>query len=693
MSDLQFQLAQVFSRFADHAVASAHLLADAAGDGNEIEERRQASYSLRTAAVTLGGIDLTRLYDLETVDSINSLLNRLDALANAFDQAPIATIVDVGQLADYFARGLASGDHLSTLHAIDHMKAVLDQEASPVRTITPIRQGWPMMRERVFLADAPPPGGTSAGGDDFGNDGGTDDGGEPGNDTSQSIPTYAHIEIASSMHVGDAQTLTVGIDPQQQANVSGEAMTIAGGYPFDITVTVVAQEFVLRPGETWSNTLHATAKAPNPSVTLHVTPTSETPLAEVQNRTIAVLYSRNAHTLGYGAVRVDVHPAEIPLKPGQTTAARAVMTTFSDQPAFDLTIRINDFGDGSGRLKWTFESPYFAIPPEPVASTIGSAPGDFAAGLIRDVNTASSPKMAALRINGNAQTIARAMPTLFSSVWKQLHDTIPHPIPTVLIVSEDAYVPWELAAVNALFDPSAPPLLGAQADVGRWIFSDRGDIPLPPPDKLDFEPMVEVTAVYTSAKAPRLENAEAEGRELARLYGAKHVDATDVAITDCFHDAQPNATTIHIALHGIYDQSSPVFGLIMVDNAVLTPSAIQGATAKSSPFVFLNACQVGTGKDVLGQYAGMPAAFVYAKARGVVAPLWSVDDGAAKDIALRFYDGLNNGQSPAALLRAERKRAADPAAPSPTSLAYLYYGNPRSKTSGPPVAVPIPPGS
>lgn len=668
MSDLPIRLlAQTFERVAIRAQSLAGY-AIYSIDDDELHQLHLASESFKTAAAELYAVDVMPYDDPVTFNIIHSLSKRLEIRVELLsnDKKGIGILVDVGKSARDFARSVASGDHYRTVTAMTDIAVLLDAP-----TGLPIPHYYD-----TSLGDGGGPGDGSGGG------------GSPGNGSSHRIQTYAHIEIASSMHLGEVQALKVGIDPQQQANVIGEAMTIVGGYPFDISVTVVAQEFVLRPGETWSNVLRATDELPNPSITLHVTPTSEAGNAESQSRTIAVLYSMNAHTLGYGAVHVDVHPLEIPLKAADESTARAIVTAYPNEVAFDLTIRINDFGDGSGRLKWTFESPHFAIPPEPVTSTIGTAPSDFAAGLIKGVNAASSPKIAALTINGNAKIIANSMPKLFLSVWKQLHDKISKQIPTVLIVSEDAYVPWELAAVTELFDPSAPPLLGAQADVGRWIFSDHGDLLLPPPMELDLAPMVEVTAVYNTAKAPRLKHAEEEGRELARLYGAKHVEATDVAITDCFHGAQPPATTIHIALHGIYDKSGSVDGLIMVNDAVLTPAAIQGATAKNRPFVFLNACQVGTGKEVLGHYAGMPAAFVYAKARGVVAPLWSVDDSPAKELALRFYEGLNDSKSPAAVLRAERKRAADTTA-SPTSLAYLYYGNPRSRTNPPPISVPL----
>ncbi len=508
---------------------------------------------------------------------------------------------------------------------------------------------------------------------------------EPWAASSPEKTAYARIEIAADVRVGEEQPLVAGIAAARQANVAGEPMSIGSDYPFDLTITVIAQEFVLRAGERWSNTIQVTADAPYPAIALHVTASAASDLTAPQRRTIAVLYSVDAHTIGYGAVEIGVHPAEASLHGGAQTSAEGAVTAFPHEAAFDLTVRINAFGDGNGRLQWSFESPHLKISGEPVETTAGSEPSAFAAGLIRDVNAASAGMVGKV-IAGNSKIVARAMPDEFFSIWGQLHAAMPEKRPpTVLILSEDAYIPWELAEVAPLFDADAPALFGAQAEIGRWILSSRNELPIPPPLDLELRPMVEVTAKYVGAKTPRLVHAEEEGAELQRVYGAQHVDATGVAITGCFHDANPPATTMHVALHGIYDAMSPVDGLIMADSSVLNASAIEGGTALKRAFVFLNACQVGVGKETLGHYAGIPAAFVYAKARGVIAPLWSIDDAVAKEIALRFYAGLAQGESPAALLRAERKRFNDAATRSSTLVAYVFFGNPRSKTNGEPV--------
>ena len=61
-------------------------------------------------------------------------------------------------------------------------------------------------------------------------------------------------------------------------------------------------------------------------------------------------------------------------------------------------------------------------------------------------------------------------------------------------------------------------------------------------------------------------------------------------------------------------------GLIMVDGTVLNGNKVL-ARPLDGAFVFLNACQVGAGNEILGGASGLAADFVHAGASGVVAPL------------------------------------------------------------------------
>ena len=81
--------------------------------------------------------------------------------------------------------------------------------------------------------------------------------------------------------------------------------------------------------------------------------------------------------------------------------------------------------------------------------------------------------------------------------------------PTVLLLSAEAYVPWELATMPVPFDPTTTGFLGAQVTVGRWVLAtDRP--PAPPPRLVHVEGMVVISGRYEQPGWSRLEHAEAE---------------------------------------------------------------------------------------------------------------------------------------------------------------------------------------
>lgn len=136
---------------------------------------------------------------------------------------------------------------------------------------------------------------------------------------------------------------------------------------------------------------------------------------------------------------------------------------------------------------------------------------------------------------------------------------------------------------------------------------------------------------------------------------------------------------LHFAVHGIYDAAPMKEGLVLLDGSMLDPLQVKGAQVRGTPFVFLDACQVGSGNELLGDYAGIAQSFLYAGAAGVIAPLWSVNDVHARELATAFYAStLEDGARPAAALREARATfdhgGTGPAAAS--QLAYQFFGHP-----------------
>jgi CHAT domain-containing protein len=256
--------------------------------------------------------------------------------------------------------------------------------------------------------------------------------------------------------------------------------------------------------------------------------------------------------------------------------------------------------------------------------------------------------------------------------------------PTILVVSEEPHVPWELAEVEpALPGSKAPPFLAAQARIGRWVQAleqQRGRTrPSPnPPRSKDVASLGVVWGSYEGTEWKDLDHAREEAAELTRAYGAVTIDATNRAMYELLR-GKPLKDLLHFAVHGRYEPTDPggESGIILTDGETLHANEIAGRDLAANPIVFLNACQVGAGTLELGAYAGVAAAFVEAGASAVVAPLWSVDDGIAKKIALDFYEQAAKGEALSEVLRDARGSFVDDFdTKSATYMAYQLFGHP-----------------
>ena len=161
------------------------------------------------------------------------------------------------------------------------------------------------------------------------------------------------------------------------------------------------------------------------------------------------------------------------------------------------------------------------------------------------------------------------------------------------------------------------------------------------------------------------------------------------------HARKPGADLVHVALHGKFSDSIRN-GLVLIGIEkkgvrmpyYLQPNQILGWKLMSRPFVFLNACQVGAGTRVLGDYAGTASSLLTAGASSVIAPLWSIDDSVAHTIATEFYRSALDAPpgdtvAVAEFLRRARARftaaaiESDEGAGASTYLAFQYFGHPR----------------
>ena len=210
--------------------------------------------------------------------------------------------------------------------------------------------------------------------------------------------------------------------------------------------------------------------------------------------------------------------------------------------------------------------------------------------------------------------------------------------------------------------------------MGRWPYLAQVDAPAPPP-MITARTMTVVCGRYTGAK--RLPEAETEADNLARTYRGVPVEGLGRAVLRCLQ-GEPPGDIAHFAMHGKVDAGGTQDGLLMVDGQWLDWVTVRGVEKLKPRLVFLNACQVGQGQQVLGDYAGLAPALLTNGASAVVAPLWKVNDAVAHVFAEGFYQAvLVDKVAPAEYLR--RQRAAvrhTEGLPAGTVLAYLFFGHP-----------------
>jgi hypothetical protein len=513
---------------------------------------------------------------------------------------------------------------------------------------------------------------------------------------------YGLLESDETVLVARPFQLKVGLSPSAPPGVAGPPMELprpdAKLYVLDIQL--FADGFDLGPGESWRHSLEVAPDDLFPTFIVHLTARD---LPEPKAiRSITATFSIDGETLGAATrqIIVTTDPDAIEL-PAHATGTNITAPT-GLAPA-DITITIKR-GLEPGALQWGIESrlPGVGLPYDrPATSDIGDDPKEFATAIIRKLFVQGHQLGVFQLLQGIGKTIRDEMPTPVRSALNAANAAVAPRTLDVLLLTEEPFIPWELAWIDEPFDKTAPPYLGAQTNIGRWVL-EPGSTPTDPPRKLDAATIAVVWGVYNSSGLRRLKAAEDEAKQIQDQYQAMSIDARPDLVFPLLA-GNPPSDILHFAVHGRYNPQGADEGIYLVEGPPIDPLQIRGSDlSKRAPFVFLNACQVGAAQNLLGNYAGIAQAFLKIGASGVVAPLWSIDDTIAQQIALEFYkhalepaeaadgdSGAEGEEGPAVADLLRRARAGlvkDPAAHSSTYLAYQFYGHPSLRLSWKPSA-------
>jgi len=387
--------------------------------------------------------------------------------------------------------------------------------------------------------------------------------------------------------------------------------------------------------------------------------------------------------------------------PGEATP----VTFVADQQVPDLTIEITkpDRNASSGQYSCRFYSPHALVTPRgPFPMDLGQDAKTFAKAIAEEMRVFADSELLGKTLEGIGRLVAQCLPAeVFDALEEVAADAGESP-PAVLIVSAEPYVPWELAWLDEPLDATRPSYLGAQALVGRWLRDARATT-MPGLDSVAqrpaTHPLAKITVRHIATMAAwykpesglcRLRNAELEAQAIVSTYGAIALDGNAQSMRRLL-DANlvpiGAADALHFAGHGDFDPTQPdASALFLEDGTPLRSTQFRAARYGGAlqPLLFLNACMLGVGGQLLGDMAGFPGSALRGGFGGVLGALWEIDDAVAHEVALEFWRRAlppwpRRGEPIGAILRDLRARyVCDTASvPEATYLAYVFYGHPR----------------
>ncbi|WP_404961465.1 CHAT domain-containing protein [Streptomyces sp. 147326] len=487
---------------------------------------------------------------------------------------------------------------------------------------------------------------------------------------------YARLDAPRRVAPAEVFELRVGLAPTPSPEVFQPApLTVSRGV-FLLGVEILAPGFEVMGSEPLSFAMTAGPDDPYPYQLRRMRAMDDG--AYAGERVITAVFSVGGRVIGvaHRTVRVgegpeDVPPAQVPEEPAGVTWALP-----DDDPGTrpDLEIVVAPANDAGGtQLCWLYRSPHPEVRPpgKPPVTRLGGE-AEWARNVMRGVQDHKEAVDLGTHLHGIGLEVREAMP---DEVWAALRAAarVTNP-PTVLIATWDPYVPWELAVVPRPWGAGIPGYLGAQAVVGRWTYGDQQRTAAPPA-RLTARAMAVVSGDYHSNE---LRHATAEAEHLVAEYRAEAVDALVEPVLGSLR-AGAGHDILHFAVHGKFDAADSEDGINMTDGRYLSRYSVRGVETSPVRLVFLNACQLGQGRSVLGSNAGMVPAFLSLGVGAVVAPLWNVDDEVAREFAEGFYRAaLKGGAAPAEYVRQQRAATGGAAgAGLSTPLAYLFFGHPR----------------
>lgn len=275
------------------------------------------------------------------------------------------------------------------------------------------------------------------------------------------------------------------------------------------------------------------------------------------------------------------------------------------------------------------------------------------------------------------------IPDLFQqTLWKYRKD-----IQSILVVSTEPFIPWEIVHLKELGKPlPAVPLFFGQMGLVRWLYNR----PYPPRDLRIRQGRARYVIPHYPHPDYVLPQAEQEAAFLEKEFRAKAIDPHINAVLEALRLPGP-LDLVHFACHGEAEHNNTSNAKLLLEGRVENGNYIpeyllaslpeqygnMGGPDGNRPIVTLNACQVGRSGYRLTGTGGFAQAFLKAGAGAFIGTLWSVGDSPARTFTETLYSALRS-RSKLAEAVAQAREAARKAGDA-TWLAYVVYGHPHAR--------------
>lgn len=401
--------------------------------------------------------------------------------------------------------------------------------------------------------------------------------------------------------------------------------------------------------------------------------------AEPLRSTIVVRFFHGNAPVGRIKLFTTIGAADAEGVPAAAPAQGFLQVAKDAAPEADLAIFVTANGRNQFQLEalWTGKRAPRVLRQKPEqlgVMNVGEDAREWAKGILLDFQQAMDPADSQQdrkeRVENLGRELWHQLPEEFKEFyWRKMH----RQKLTIVISSEEPYIPWELVKPVRPSRGPAAPMLGIAFPMARW------DDTRPFPSPIEVREFRVVAPGYQDRPLP---SANAEANDLVARFKAKRVNpGRRRQVLDLLK--AKNLQVLHFSGHGRFGDAPDDSHLALLDEALelidLNNADFAGpADAHDPPLVFLNACEVGDQGWTLTQIGGWAEKICAAGGAAFVGPYWEVSDAVAHKAALLFYCLLREGTPIGEAMRRVRKQFTedDDARYDPTWLAYTLHCQP-----------------